>query len=117
MSLDHLVDDIPRRSLHAPDHGLGDRLAEIGEMSAEDRASLTAQRRGRPHEEGILDTRELALMRGLADGVTVQQLAKRFGYCEREIHRILHEIYQRMGVENRSAAIARAARWGLLDGP
>jgi len=41
VSLDHLVvDDIPRRPLHAPDHGLGDRLADIGELSDEDRASL-----------------------------------------------------------------------------
>jgi len=35
-----VVDDIPRRPLHAPDHGLGDRLADIGELSDEDRASL-----------------------------------------------------------------------------
>ena len=37
VSVDHLVfEDIPRRPLHAPDHGLGD----IGELSPEDRDHL-----------------------------------------------------------------------------
>lgn len=41
VSVDHLVfEDIPRRPLHAPDHGLGDRLADIGELNAEDRDHL-----------------------------------------------------------------------------
>jgi hypothetical protein len=41
ISVDHLVfEDIPRRPLHGPDHGLGDRLGDIGELNAEDRAHL-----------------------------------------------------------------------------
>ncbi|HUR17851.1 MAG TPA: helix-turn-helix transcriptional regulator [Acidimicrobiales bacterium] len=41
VSVDHLVfEDIPRRALHGPDHGLGDRLADIGELGAEDRSHL-----------------------------------------------------------------------------
>ena len=41
VSVDHLVfEDIPRRALHGPDHGLGDRLADIGELSTEDRSHL-----------------------------------------------------------------------------
>jgi len=41
VSVDHLVfEDVPRRPLHTPDHGLGDRLADIGELNAEDRDHL-----------------------------------------------------------------------------
>ncbi len=41
VSLDYLViDDVPRRPLHTADHGLGTRLADISELSEEDRASL-----------------------------------------------------------------------------
>jgi transcriptional regulator with XRE-family HTH domain len=41
VSIDHLlVDDIPRRPLHAAEHGLGDRLAALGELSGDDLASL-----------------------------------------------------------------------------
>jgi transcriptional regulator with XRE-family HTH domain len=41
ISLDYLlVDDVPRRRLHAAEHALGDRLAAVGELSEEDLASL-----------------------------------------------------------------------------
>ena len=41
ISLDHLlIDDIPRRALHAPEHILGDRAAAITELDDHDRAAL-----------------------------------------------------------------------------
>jgi transcriptional regulator with XRE-family HTH domain len=41
ISIDHLlIDDIPRRPLHAAVHNLGDRLAALGELSDDDLASL-----------------------------------------------------------------------------
>jgi transcriptional regulator with XRE-family HTH domain len=41
VSADHLLfDDVPRRPLHAAEDALGDRLAVIGELSADDLASL-----------------------------------------------------------------------------
>lgn len=41
VSIDHLlVDDVPRRPLHAIEHNLGDRLSALGELSEEDLASL-----------------------------------------------------------------------------
>jgi len=46
VSADHLLfDDVPRRPLHAAEDALGDRLAVIGELSADD---LAAQRGRRP---------------------------------------------------------------------
>jgi transcriptional regulator with XRE-family HTH domain len=41
VSIDHLlVDDVPRRPLHAVEHNLGNRLAALDELSEEDMASL-----------------------------------------------------------------------------
>ncbi len=41
VSLDYLlVEGAARRPLHAPDHGLGDRLALVGELDDNDRSSL-----------------------------------------------------------------------------
>lgn len=41
ISIDHLlIDDIPRRPLHAAEHNLGDRLTALAELSGDDLASL-----------------------------------------------------------------------------
>ena len=41
VSADHLLfDEVPRRPLHAAEDALGDRLAVIGELSADDLSSL-----------------------------------------------------------------------------
>lgn len=53
-------------------------------------------------------------LRELAAGVTVSALARRTGCSERAMYRRLQTLYERMGVTNRSAAIAQASRWGLL---
>jgi transcriptional regulator with XRE-family HTH domain len=41
VSLDYLpIDDIPRRTLHIEDHGLGERLSQLAELDDDDRQSL-----------------------------------------------------------------------------
>jgi DNA-binding NarL/FixJ family response regulator len=58
---------------------------------------------------------EIAWLRLLAGGATVQQLAEKVGYSERALYRMLHGLYGRMRVSNRTEAILQASRWGLLD--
>lgn len=70
---------------------------------------------GGPCEQELLSPTELEWIKTLAKGVTVHRIAQSVGYSERELFRMLHDLYERMGVENRSEAIAQAARWGLLD--
>jgi DNA-binding NarL/FixJ family response regulator len=48
-------------------------------------------------------------------GGTVQDLAGQAGYSERALYRLLHALYSRMGVSNRTEAILQASRRGLLD--
>lgn len=41
VSIDHLlVDDVPRRPLHAVEHNLGNRLSALDELGEDDLASL-----------------------------------------------------------------------------
>jgi DNA-binding NarL/FixJ family response regulator len=58
---------------------------------------------------------ELGWLRILAQGGTVQELAGQAGYSERALYRLLHTLYSRMGVSNRTEAILQASRRGLLD--
>lgn len=58
---------------------------------------------------------EVGWLKLLAGGATVQQVAERAGYSERALYRMLHGLYGRMRVSNRTEAILQASRWGLLD--
>jgi DNA-binding NarL/FixJ family response regulator len=58
---------------------------------------------------------ELAWLRTLARGSTVHDLAKNVGYSDRALYRLLHALYGRMGVSNRTEAILQASRRHLLD--
>jgi DNA-binding NarL/FixJ family response regulator len=58
---------------------------------------------------------EVQWLRMLAAGATVQQIADKAGYSERALYRLLHGLYGRMRVSNRTEAILQASRWGLLE--
>lgn len=70
---------------------------------------------GEPLEPPVaLGRDDLEIMRRLAEGKTVVQIAHDLSFAERSLHRRLAELYKRMGVENRQQAIAAATRWALL---
>ncbi|MCA1188299.1 MULTISPECIES: hypothetical protein [unclassified Saccharopolyspora] len=56
------------------------------------------------------------LLTRLAMGNPVADIAKSTGYSERQMYRLVREIYHRLGSRNRSEAIATATRWGLITG-
>ncbi|MCX2730168.1 hypothetical protein OOZ19_07935 [Saccharopolyspora sp. NFXS83] len=56
------------------------------------------------------------LLTRLAMGSPVADIAKSAGYSERQMYRLVREIYHRLGSRNRSEAIATATRWGLISG-
>lgn len=58
---------------------------------------------------------ETTALRLLAGGAKTNQIADECGYSEREIFRMLTDLYTRIGVTNRSQAIATVARWGMLE--
>jgi DNA-binding NarL/FixJ family response regulator len=61
-----------------------------------------------------LSPTERRALQMLAEGSKTNEIADAAGYSERETFRILGDLYLKMGVGNRSQAIAMAAKWGLL---
>lgn len=71
---------------------------------------------GRPlYDPEWITPEEVEWLRLLARGITIQQVAEKAGYSERALYRVLHGLYGRMRVANRTEAILQAGRWGLLD--
>lgn len=66
-------------------------------------------------ERLAVDEAGLGRLRALAAGTTVAQLAEDSGFSEREMFRILNDLYASIGVRNRTEAIVWAARYGVLD--
>lgn len=62
----------------------------------------------------VITDREAGWLRALVDGTTVASLARTVGYSEREMYRVLGNLYERLGADNRTEALLRADRWGLL---
>jgi DNA-binding NarL/FixJ family response regulator len=62
-----------------------------------------------------LTATEHTLLVGLVTGVPITALADRIKYSERETYRRLRALYQKLGVRNRSEAIAIASRTGIVD--
>lgn len=65
----------------------------------------------------VLSQRELQWIRDLANGDTALAVSRRHNLSERHLQRLLGDVYQRLGVENRSAALLKAQRLGLLEEP
>ncbi len=77
--------------------------------------SMAARIPAAPDADAWIVPHEAEWLRGLAAGTTVAGLAESAGYSERELFRMLHELYVRIGVGNRTEAIIWATRHGLLD--
>jgi NarL family two-component system response regulator YdfI len=75
-------------------------LNQAGEKSAEPEAEVTE--------------RELEVLREVAEGKTSKQIAFQLGITERTVKAHLTNIYNKLGVDSRAAAIAEAAKRGWL---
>ena len=64
---------------------------------------------------GWITDSEAEWLRHLKTGMTIAKLAEKVGYSERSLYRLLHDMYGRMQVSNRTEAIAKAARLGIID--
>ena len=58
---------------------------------------------------------EIRWLQMMAKGKTVAELAGLIGYSEREMFRLLRQLYDHMGVRNRTEALLKAARCGVLS--
>lgn len=68
-----------------------------------------------PAEESVLSEREHEVLLAAAEGLTNNQIALRLDISERTVRAHLTNVYNKLGVSSRGAAIAYAAQHGLLE--
>ena len=68
----------------------------------------------RPHDNRGLTNRELEVLRLVASGLSNQQIGEQLFVSEHTVHRHLANIFSKLSVSSRAAAVAQAARYGLL---
>jgi DNA-binding NarL/FixJ family response regulator len=107
---DRLVDVIGRAASgegSVPPDLLGRLLDQVGQLQ---RQVLTP--RGLTFTG--LATRELEVLRLVADGFSTGEIAVQLSYSERTVKNVLHDITTRLQLRNRSHAVAYALRQGLI---
>ncbi len=62
-----------------------------------------------------LTVRENEVLRLLAEGRTAQKIGNELHLSEATIKTHLHNLYEKLDVSDRAAAVATAMRWGLLE--
>jgi len=69
-----------------------------------------------PHEENThpLTRREMEVLRLVADGMSNQEIAADLVLSGHTVHRHVANVLGKLGVSSRTAAVAQAARLGLL---
>jgi len=61
-----------------------------------------------------LSTREIEVLRLIADGYDTAEVARALSYSERTVKNVLHDVTSRLQLRNRSHAVAYALREGLI---
>jgi len=61
-----------------------------------------------------LSTREVAVLRLLADGLDSPEIAQRLNYAERTVKQVIHTMTTRLGLRGRVHAVAYALRAGVI---
>jgi len=66
-------------------------------------------------ERPALTSREAGVLRLLAEGRTAARIGAELHLSESTVKTHLHNLYDKLGVSDRAAAVATAMRWGLLE--
>ncbi len=61
-----------------------------------------------------LDNREQQVLRLVADGHPIREVAEKMRYSERTIKNVIHDVVTKLNVRTRSQAVAMAVREGLI---
>lgn len=99
----------------APEHALHDAVVATAQgrrtLSPEVAVAL-AERVSRPHQ--ALSAREIEILRELETGASNRELARKLFISEATVKTHLVHIYQKLGVDNRTAAITTARERRLI---
>ncbi|MDT7788316.1 MAG: hypothetical protein QOF58_6735 [Pseudonocardiales bacterium] len=100
----------PSIAAHA---GLANPLRRA-DVNAERLIKLLVAGQSVPERSTVLNDRDLQLLRLLADGATIAEVAARLFCSERTVKYALHQLLERFGLRNRVHAVAWAIRSNLL---
>ena len=95
-----------------------DRLAALASHDGAtrlERAALAAQRHVGAPSALVLGDEQRRLLRGVASGTAIVDLAEELGYSRRSMYRELSKLWQALGVPDRVQGLRKAAAEGLLD--
>lgn len=67
-----------------------------------------------PGRTRLLSGRELQVLRLVASGLSIKEMARRLAITERTVKFHVTSIFNKLGASNRAQAVARAAERGLL---
>ena len=107
-ALGYLLKDSPEQALH--DAVVA--TAEGRRTLSPEVAGLLAERVGRPQQS--LSGREIEILQALATGASNKQLATQLFISEATVKTHLIHIYQKLGVDNRTAAVTTAREKKLI---
>lgn len=107
-ALGYLLKDSPEEELHSAVQATAAGRRTLAPKVID----LLATRMGKPQE--ALSQRELEILRALATGAGNKQLAKQLFISEATVKTHLIHIYQKLGVDNRTAAVSTARARKLI---
>ena len=73
------------------------------------------RRRWAPNGESLLTPRELAVLQGVAAGLTNRQIGRQLYVSHKTVEGHLYEACRKLGVHGRAAAVAEAMRRELIE--
>ena len=79
------------------------------------RASVAVRQHFDAEPPPSLETSEQLMLKRLASGVPIADVASEMGYSERSIYRELSRLWDKLGVSGRAAGLRKATAEGLID--
>jgi DNA-binding NarL/FixJ family response regulator len=79
-----------------------------------ERARKTRQDGTLPARRHVLSQREVAVLRLMSEGFDTNEIASRMRYADHTVKNIIYSLTHRLGLRNRSHAVAYALRAGII---
>ncbi|MEV7524619.1 LuxR C-terminal-related transcriptional regulator [Streptomyces sp. NPDC091371] len=90
-----------------PDELVGHLIAELGHQQRQQTLAQLSR-------SGGLAVREVEVLRMLSEGMNTLEISEKMSYSERTIKGIIHDTLKQLNCKNRTQAVARAVRTGIL---